>query len=159
MVTALALVFLVGWATLLAAALARVVDGLERRRLRRVAAQVRVTETVHHALGAVVAPTVTWHWGQPSTIRMGLGPRDVRLAGQLVELAGRALGPMGDRVRIVFTPRAPLGAPSNAWCPDDGTWEPAGGRRAEWAAAVPLRSYPREPAGCSILGEPPVAHC
>ena len=106
MVTALALVFLVGWATLLGAALARAVDGLERRRLRRVAAQVRVTETVHHALGAVVAPTVTWHRGQPSTIRMGLGPRDLRLAGQLVELAGRALGPMGDRVRIVFTPRA-----------------------------------------------------
>jgi hypothetical protein len=106
MVTALALVFLVGWATLMAAALARVVDGLERRRLRRVAAQVRVTETVHRALGAVVAPTVTWHRGQASTIRMGLGPRDLRLAGQLVELTRRALGPMGDRVRIVFAPRA-----------------------------------------------------
>ena len=51
------------------------------------------------------APTVTWHRGQPSTIRIRLGSRDLRLAGQLVELAGRALGPMGDRVRIVFTSR------------------------------------------------------
>jgi hypothetical protein len=106
MLTALALVSLVARATLLAAALGRLVDALERRRLRRVAAQVQVTEVVYHALGAVVAPTVTWHREQPSTIRMGLRPRDFRLAGQLVELVGRALGPMGDRVRIVFTPRA-----------------------------------------------------
>ena len=105
MLTALALVFLVGWATLLVAALAAVVDGLERRRLRRVAAQVQVTETVHRVLGAVVAPTVTWHRGHPSTIRMGLGPRDLQLAGQLVELVGRAVGPMREPVRIVFTPR------------------------------------------------------
>jgi hypothetical protein len=106
MLTALALVSLVAWATLLAAALGRLVDALERRRLRRVAAQVQVTEAVHYALGAVVAPTVTWHRGQPSTIRMGLGPRDFGLAGQLVELAGQTLHQGDDPVRIVFTPRA-----------------------------------------------------
>jgi hypothetical protein len=106
MLTGLALVALVAWAALLAAALALLVDGLERRRLRRVAAQIRMTDAVHGALGAIVAPTVSRQRGDPWTVTMGLGPRDFRVAGQLVELAEQTLGRDGGPVRIVFTARA-----------------------------------------------------
>ena len=106
MLTALALVSLLGGVTLMAAAIARLVDGLERRRLERVAAQVRVTDAVHGALGAIVAPTVARHRGQPWTVTMGLGPRDFRAAGRLTEIVRQTLGQDGTRVRIVFVPRA-----------------------------------------------------
>jgi hypothetical protein len=132
-VTALAVVFLVGWATLLVAALARVVDGLERRRLRRVAAQVRVTETVHHALGAVVAPTVTWHRGQPSTIRMVSGHGTYGWPGSSSSSRGGHWARWATECGSCSRQARSKALPSNAWCPDDRTREPAGSRRAEWA--------------------------
>jgi hypothetical protein len=58
MLKAVALLSLLGWATLLAAIIAHVVDGLERRRLGRVVAEIAVTEAVHGVLGAIVVPTV-----------------------------------------------------------------------------------------------------
>jgi hypothetical protein len=102
---ALSLAALAGWAMLLAAAVARVVDALDRRRLRRVVAQIRVTDAIHRALGPIVAPTVSRHRRQPWTVAMGLGPRDLAVAGRLVELAGQALGPEGGPVRVVLTRR------------------------------------------------------
>ena len=106
MLIALTLAALVVWATLPAAVVARVVDGLERHRLRRVAAEVRVTEAVHGALGPIVAPTVTRHRGQPWTVTMRLEPRDFGVAGRLVELAEQALGSEGGPVRVVLATRA-----------------------------------------------------
>ena len=106
MLTALALVFVVGWATLIAAALGGLVDALERRRLRRVAAQVRVTDAIHGALGAIVAPMVAKQRGGPWTVTMGLGPRDLGAAGPLTEITRQVLGQGGAQVRVVFTPRA-----------------------------------------------------
>lgn len=105
MLTAVALVSLLGGATLLASVLARLVDGLERRRLSRVAAEVQVTEAVHGALGPVVAPTVARHRGRPWTVTIGLAPRDLALAGHLTEIARQALGQRDGGVRIVFVPR------------------------------------------------------
>jgi len=105
MLTVVALVSLLGWATLLASVLTRLVDGLERRRLSRVAAEVQVTEAVHGALGAVVAPTVARHRGRPWTVTIGLSPRDLAIAGRLTEIAWQALGQRGTGVRIVFVPR------------------------------------------------------
>ncbi len=106
MLTAVALVSLLGWATLFAAALTRLVDGLQRRRLRQVAAQVRVTDAVHGALGAIVAPTVARHRGQPWTVTIGLAPRNLAIAGRLTEIAQQVLGQEGPGVRIVFVPRS-----------------------------------------------------
>jgi hypothetical protein len=103
---ALTLAVLVVWATLPAAVVARVVDELERRRLRRVAAQIRVTDAVHGALGPIVAPTVTRHRGQPWTVTIRLGPRDFEAAGRLVELAEQALGSECGPVRVVLATRS-----------------------------------------------------
>ena len=105
MLTAVALVSLIGWATLLAAGLARLVDGFDRRRLRRVAAQVRVTDAIHGVLGAIVAPTVAKHPGRPWTVTIGLRPRDLGVAGRLAEIACQSLGADGRSLRIVFVPR------------------------------------------------------
>ena len=112
MLTALALVSVLGWATLMAAVVARLVDGLDRRRLHRVAAQVRVTDAIHGALGAIVAPTVVKHPGRHWTVTMGLEPRDLRAAGWLMEIARQVLGQEGTRVRVVFTPRPADPAPA-----------------------------------------------
>jgi len=105
MLTALALASVVGWTVLVGAALARPVDGLERHRLRQVAAQVHVTDAVHGALGAMVAPTVAKRRGQPWTVTMGLAPRDFAVSGRLAEIAHEALGQGPTGVRIVFVPR------------------------------------------------------
>lgn len=106
MLIVLTLALLVGWVTLLAAAVARVIDAFDRRRLRRVVAQIRVTDAVHGALGPIVAPTVSRHRGEPWTVAMGLRPRDFAMAGRLVELAEQALGPEDGPVRVVLTARA-----------------------------------------------------
>jgi hypothetical protein len=106
MLTAAALVSLLAWVTLMAAAVARVVDGLDRRRFSRVAAQVQVTDAVHGALGAIVAPTVAKRARKPWTVRMGLGPRERPAAGRLAELAWQALDRDGGTVRVVFVPRS-----------------------------------------------------
>jgi hypothetical protein len=82
------------------------IDEAERRRLGRVAAQVHVTDAVHAALGAVVAPTVAHHRGRPWTVTMGLGPQQLALAGRLTEIARQALGQGGQAVEVVFVPRA-----------------------------------------------------
>src|SRR5262245_22349062 len=82
------------------------IDEVERRRLARVAAQVHVTEAVHAALGAVVAPTVAHHRGRPWTVTMGLAPQQLALAGRLTEIARQALGQGGQAVEVVFVPRA-----------------------------------------------------
>lgn len=105
MLTAVTLVWLFGGAALLAYGLARVVDGLDRRRLSRVAAEISVTEAVHGVLGPVVAPTVSWHHGRPWTVRFALAPRDLAIAGRLTEIAREALERRGSGVRIVFVPR------------------------------------------------------
>jgi len=103
--TAAALVVLVGWVTLLSAMLGWVADGIDHRRVGRVAAQVSVTDSVHRALGAVVAPTVAKHRGRSWTVTMGLAPRDLGLAGRLAEVASEALGRGPGGVRIVIVPR------------------------------------------------------
>ena len=105
MLTAFALVALMGGATLLAAGLTRLVDGRDRRRLRQVVAQVRVTDAIHGALGAIVAPTVSGQAGKRWTVTMGLGPRDLAAAGRLTEIARQTLEHDGAGVEIVFTPR------------------------------------------------------
>src|SRR5262245_5552394 len=101
MLSALALVVLFGWVTLAVAAMVWLVDGLERRRLGRVLAEVRMTEAVHGELGPIVAPAVARHWGRPWTVRMGLGPGEIRFAGRLTEIARRTLGDGGTPPRIV----------------------------------------------------------
>lgn len=106
MLTAVALVSLLGWATLLAAILGHLVDRLDRRRLGRVVAEVKVTEAVHGVLGAIVAPTVARHRGQPWTVTIGLAPRNLAIAGTLTEIAREVLGQEGTGVRIVFVPRS-----------------------------------------------------
>ena len=82
------------------------IDLAERRRLGRVVAQVHVTEAVHAALGAVVAPTVARHRGRSWTVTIGLGPQQLALAGRLTEIARQALGEGGQSVEVVFVPRA-----------------------------------------------------
>lgn len=104
MLTAVALVSLLGWAVLLAAILGHLVDRLDRRRLDRVIAEIKVTEAVHGVLGAIVAPTVARHRGQPWTVTIGLAPRNLAIAGRLTEIAQQALGQKGTGVRIVFVP-------------------------------------------------------
>jgi hypothetical protein len=106
MLTVVALVSLLGWATLLGAILGHLVDRLERRRLDRVVAEVKVTEAVHGVLGAIVAPTVARHRGQPWTVTIGLAPRNLAIAGPLTEIAQQVLGQAGTGVRIVFVPRS-----------------------------------------------------
>jgi hypothetical protein len=105
MLTAAALSVLVGCVVLFGAILAAALDRIEERRLRRVAAQVDVTDAVHGALGAIVAPTVAGHRGQPWTVTMGLAPRDLALAGRLAQVADEALGRGPGGVRIVIVPR------------------------------------------------------
>jgi hypothetical protein len=105
MLSAVAWLSLLGWITLVAAALARLTDGLEQRRLRRIAAEVRVTDAVHRVLGAIVAPTVTKRPNGPWTVTMALAPQDLTRAGRLAEIARDALGPRHNRLRIVFVPR------------------------------------------------------
>jgi len=105
MLTAIVLVAFLAGATLVAALLARLVDWLEGRRLRRVAAQVQLTDAVHGALGAIVAPTVATRRGRPWTVTMGLAPGQLGVAGRLTEIAWQVLGEGRRSVRIVFVPR------------------------------------------------------
>jgi hypothetical protein len=105
MVTAAALLVLVGWVTLVGATVGWVVDVIEGRRLGRLAAQVHVTDAVHGQLGAIVAPTVAKHLGRPWTVTMGLEPGDFAIAGRLAEIAHDTLGRAVGGVRIVFVPR------------------------------------------------------
>ena len=105
MLIAAALIVLVGGVVLLGATLGLILDRIDRRRIGRVAAQVRVTDAVHSALGAIVAPTVVKHRGQPWTVTMGLAPRDFANAGFLAEIARETLGRAPQGVRIVFVPR------------------------------------------------------
>jgi hypothetical protein len=103
--TAAALVVLLGWVALAGSVVGWVIDAIERRRLGRVAAQIHVTDAVHGVLGPVVSPTVAKHRGQPWTVTMGLAPRDFAIAGSLAEIAREALGREAKDVRIVFVPR------------------------------------------------------
>jgi hypothetical protein len=106
MLTLVTLLVLFGGALTLAAMVEWLVDALDRRRLGRVAAQIRVTDAVHAALGAVVAPTVERHPGGPWTVRMGLEPHQLPLAGRLTEIARQSLGQGNRGVEVVFIPRA-----------------------------------------------------
>ena len=105
MLTLLTLVTLLSGALVFAWTAQWLIDEAERRRLGRVAAQVQVTEAVHAALGAVVAPTVAHHRGRPWTVTMGLGPQQLALAGRLTEITCQALGQGGQSVEVVFVPR------------------------------------------------------
>jgi hypothetical protein len=102
---ALALVWVLGCVTLVAAMLALLVDGFDRRRLRRVAAQVEVTDTIHRTLGAMVAPTVVTRYGRFRAVRMGLGPPERAVAGRLADLAWQSVPRDGAPVQVVFVPR------------------------------------------------------
>ena len=106
MLTLVTLVALLSGALGFAWAAQWLIDEAERRRLGRVVAQVHVTEAVHAALGAVVAPTVAHHRGRPWTVTIGLGPQQLALAGRLTEIARQALGQGGQSVEVVFVPRA-----------------------------------------------------
>lgn len=105
MLTALALVSVLGFASLVAAGLAWLVDAGDRRRRRRVAAQVRVTDAIHGVMGAIVAPTVARSTGNRWTVSMRLGPRERAAAGRLSEIACQTLGQDGAGVEVVFTAR------------------------------------------------------
>ena len=105
MLTALGLATLVGWVATVAFVLTRLVDGLEARRFRRIAAQVRVTEAIHAALGAVVAPTVSGRGKRPWSVTIGLEPTQISMAGRLTEVVRLALGQGEQGVRVVFVPR------------------------------------------------------
>jgi hypothetical protein len=104
MLTALALVSILGFAVLVASGMTMLVDGLERRRLRRLTAQARVTDAVHRVLGAIVAPTVT-RTGNRWIVTMRLDARERASAGHLSEIAREALEPEGAGVDVVLTPR------------------------------------------------------
>jgi hypothetical protein len=106
MLTLLSLVALAGGATLLAMGAAWTLEALDRRRLRRVAAQVRVTEAVHGALGAIVAPTVDRGTAGRWRVTMRLAARDLPAAGPLAEIAREALAEDGEGAQVVFAPRA-----------------------------------------------------
>jgi hypothetical protein len=105
MLTTVALLVLLGGMAALAGVSAVALDGLERRRLGRIARQVQVTDAIHRALGAIVAPTVAGYRGDPWTVTIGLAPRDFGSAGRLTEIARDTLGQGGADVRIVFVPR------------------------------------------------------
>jgi hypothetical protein len=105
MLTVAALVALVGWMTATAFVLTRLVDAVEARRFRRIAAQVRVTEAVHAKLGAVVAPTVARHGNRSWSVTMGLEPAQLAMAGSLTEVALLALESGSRAVEVVFVPR------------------------------------------------------
>ena len=68
MLTLVTLVALLSGALGFAWAAQWLIDEAERRRLGRVVAQVHVTDAVHAALGAVVAPTVARHRGRSWTV-------------------------------------------------------------------------------------------
>ena len=106
MLTLVALVWLFTGVALMAAAIARLVDGLDRRRLVRVATQVHVTDAIHRVLGPIVAPTVGRHRSGAWTVTMGLAPDDLETAGRLAEIAQQTLGQERKPARIVFVPRA-----------------------------------------------------
>jgi hypothetical protein len=110
MLTAVALVSLLGWSALLAAIIAHVVDGLERRRLGRVVGEIAVTEAVHGVLGAIVAPTVARRRGQPWTVTIGLAPRNLAFAGRLTEIAQQVLMPQQQRLASITSHRRHPGA-------------------------------------------------
>jgi hypothetical protein len=104
MLTALALASVLGFAILVATGMTMLVDGVERRRLRRLAAEVRVTDAIHRALGPIVAPTVTAaknRW----IVTMRVGPRERAAAGRLSEIAREALERESGGVEVVLTPR------------------------------------------------------
>jgi hypothetical protein len=105
MLTALVLAVVLGGTALITRAVARAVDGVERRRLRRVAAEVQVTDAIHRALGPIVAPTVLLRAGRLAAVRMELGPGERLAAGRLAELAWLALDREAPGVRVVFVPR------------------------------------------------------
>jgi hypothetical protein len=105
MLTALALAGILGFAGLLAMGMTWLVDSVDRRRARRIAAQVRVTDAIHGVLGAIVAPTVERSTANRWTVSMRLGPRERAAAGRLSEIVRQTLGQDGARVRVVFTPR------------------------------------------------------
>ena len=105
MLTTLALVSVAGFAGLAARVLTWLVDAVDRRRVRRVEAQVRVTDAIHGILGAIVAPTVTGSTGNRWTVSMRLGARERLAAGRLSEIACRTLGQDGADVRVVFVPQ------------------------------------------------------
>lgn len=105
MLTALGLATLVAWIAAVAFALTRLVDGLEARRFRRIAAEIRVTDAIHATLGAVVAPTVSGRGKRPWSVTIGLEPTQVSMAGRLTEVVRLALGQGEEGVRIVFVPR------------------------------------------------------
>jgi hypothetical protein len=100
-----ALVWLLSSVTLAAAMLACLVEWLDRRRLRWVAAQVEVTDAIHRSLGAIVAPTVVTRRGGLRAVRMGLGPRERAVAGRLADVAWQSLKRDGAPVPVVFVPR------------------------------------------------------
>ena len=68
-------------------------------------AEVQVTEAMHAALGAIVAPTVTHRRGRPWTVTINLRPQQLALAGRLTEIAGQTLGQEGKEIEVVFVPR------------------------------------------------------
>lgn len=105
--TVLALGALLAWATGLALALASLAELFDRRRLRRVVAQVAVTDAVHREVGALVAPVVSRRLGTPWTVSMALGSRELPAAGRLTAIARRVLGRDGAPVRVVLLPRDP----------------------------------------------------
>ena len=106
MLTAFALAWILVFASLVAMGVAWLVDGVDRRRIRRVAAQVRVTDAIHGVLGAIVAPTVSGSTASHWTVSMRLGARERTAAGRLSEIVRQTLGQDGVGVRVVFTPRA-----------------------------------------------------
>jgi hypothetical protein len=104
MLIALALVSLLGFVVLAATGVTLVVDGVERRRVRRLAAQVHVTDAIHGALGTIVAPTVS-RAGNRWIVTMRLGPRERAAAGRLSEIARESLEREGAGVEVVLIPR------------------------------------------------------
>jgi hypothetical protein len=123
MLTAAALVSVLGLAALTAAGLARLADGVDRRRLRRVHAQIRVTDSIHARLGAIVAPIVEKHTRGLWRVTMGLHPRDLGAAGSLTEISRQVLGQDGARVEVIFRPHVQVGRRPSAG-------DTASGRRA-----------------------------
>jgi hypothetical protein len=108
--TALALASLLGWAMMALGALAAAAEAVERRRLRRVWAEVAVTDAVHREFGALVAPAVSRRpWGG-WTVALAVGPSDLAAAGRLAAIARHVLAPDRVPVRVVLLPTDGEGA-------------------------------------------------
>src|SRR5262245_35777528 len=116
-------------------ALLGIANARSKRRERRIARQIMLTDAIHRELGAVAAPVVTRR-GRGWLVRMAVPLDRPGTTAAIVRITERVFareGDSGDRLRILLTPsaaRLASGAPSGS----------PGSRRGRPAAALPALS-------------------